>query len=309
MAEVDEYYRARLRVIAGLDDMVKDLVETLDRHGILDSTYIMYTTDNGYHIGQHRMGPGKKCGFEEDINIPFVARGPGIPKNKKTDAITTHTDLAPTFMDIFGLDSRPSFDGRHMPISKKRLDEKDNNTAAEYVNVEFWGSGTPSEFVHLHESAQKEHPHGHPWKNNTYKAVRVIGSGYNLYYAVWCTNEHELYDMTNDPGQVDNLLSEGRSKDNVKVNGFPVHHLANRLDALLLVLKSCQKSSCREPWHTLHPKRNVNSLADAMNTKYDAFYRSQVKISFSACMEGYLIEFEGPQKPKRYKGSNGGQVF
>jgi N-acetylglucosamine-6-sulfatase len=74
----NEYYRARLRVIAGIDDMVADLVSALVKHNIMNNTYIFYTTDNGYHIGQHRLGPGKKCGYETDINIPMVIRGPGV---------------------------------------------------------------------------------------------------------------------------------------------------------------------------------------------------------------------------------------
>jgi N-acetylglucosamine-6-sulfatase len=309
--EMDEYYRARLRVIAGLDDMVGDLVKSLDNHGILDSTYVIYTTDNGYHIGQYRMGPGKKCGFDTDINIPLVMRGPGVPKNKNTNLVTTHTDLAPTFMNIFGLKEKESFDGKAMPISKDSFHKREKKSAYEHVNVEFWGTGTPSEYVKLHESANSEDPHDKPWRNSTYKSVRVLGEGYNLYYSVWCTNEHELYDMTADPWQVDNLLpdvtdlrmpstSPPNKREKHLVNGYPVKKLADRLDALLMVLKSCKGKSCRHPWHTLHRQGNVHSLTDAMNPKYDEFYRTQVKIEFSACKQGYLIEFEGPQIPRPY---------
>ena len=72
----DEFYRARLRIVAGLDDMVNELVMALDQHGVLDSTYIIYTTDNGYHIGQHRMQPGKKCGLKRISTFLFSYEAP-----------------------------------------------------------------------------------------------------------------------------------------------------------------------------------------------------------------------------------------
>jgi arylsulfatase A-like enzyme len=183
---LDEFYRSRLRVIAGLDDMVSDLVTRLDQHGILDSTYIIYTTDNGYHIGQHRLGPGKKCGIETDVNIPMVMRGPGIPAGKVTDLVTTHTDLAPTFLQMLGLPQRTEFDGKVIPTSEATM-AANSNASFEHVNVEHWGVADPYEAV-FHGDYNITGA-----KNNTYKSMRVFGSGYNLYYSVWCTNEHELY--------------------------------------------------------------------------------------------------------------------
>ena len=70
-------------------------------YGILDNTYIIYSTDNGYHISQHRLNPGKECGFEEDINIPLIVRGPGVPVGE-ANVVTAHTDLAPTILKIAG---------------------------------------------------------------------------------------------------------------------------------------------------------------------------------------------------------------
>lgn len=59
----DEYQRARLRALQSVDEMIERLVTTLEAKGILDETYIFFTTDNGYHVSQHRMHPGKECGF------------------------------------------------------------------------------------------------------------------------------------------------------------------------------------------------------------------------------------------------------
>ena len=165
--------------------MVKTLVNKLEQLGILDNTYIFYTTDNGYHIGQHRLGGGKKCGIEEDINIPMYLRGPGVPKGKTTDHVTTHTDLAPTFLDMFNLPGGHGVDGKTMPYSDTALNA---THPFEHVNVEFWGTGTYGEVgTHAPGGDVKGKKH------HTYKAIRIFGSGYSLFYSVWCAGEHELY--------------------------------------------------------------------------------------------------------------------
>ena len=72
----DHFYRQRLRALQAVDEMIEGLVNRLESYGILDNTYIFYSSDNGYHVSQHRLHPGKECGFEEDINVPLIVRGP-----------------------------------------------------------------------------------------------------------------------------------------------------------------------------------------------------------------------------------------
>jgi arylsulfatase A-like enzyme len=158
-------------------------VSRLVDYGILDNTYIIYTSDNGYHIGQHRLQPGKECGFEEDINIPLVIRGPDVPAGAVTDVVTSHTDLAPTIFKLIGKRPRDDFDGVAIPVTEAEL-EIAEQTRHEHVNVEYWG------FALAEGKYGKE-----VYWNNTYKSLRIIGKGYNLYYSVWCNNEHELYDL------------------------------------------------------------------------------------------------------------------
>lgn len=68
----DEYQRARLRALQSVDEMVANMVDILEEAGQMENTYIFYTTDNGYHISQHRMHPGKECGFDTDVHIPLI---------------------------------------------------------------------------------------------------------------------------------------------------------------------------------------------------------------------------------------------
>lgn len=65
--EIDEAYRDRLRSLQAVDEMVGTVFEELERQGKLNNTYVFYSSDNGYHLGQHRSYPGKCTNIEEDI--------------------------------------------------------------------------------------------------------------------------------------------------------------------------------------------------------------------------------------------------
>lgn len=179
----DDFYRNRLRALQAVDDIIDGVITRLSEHGILDDTYIFYSSDNGYHIGQHRLQPGKECGFEEVINVPLIVRGPNVPKGKISGVVTSHTDLAPTFLSLAGAGSRTDFDGAAIPLTERALDEA-RYSRHELVNVEYWGFAL----------AEGNYGRSMFW-NNTYKGLRLIGEGYNFYYAVWCSGEHELYDL------------------------------------------------------------------------------------------------------------------
>lgn len=71
--------------------------------------------------------------------------------------------------------------------------------------------------------------------------------------------------------------------------------MTHRLDALMMVLKSCKRRECTDPWAVLHPEGGIKSLKDALVDKYDAFYHAQPKVAFTSCELGYLKDAEGPQ--------------
>jgi hypothetical protein len=289
IAYSDEFYRGRLRALQSVDDLVGGIISALEKNPkVLANTYIIYTSDNGYHIGQHRMPPGKTCNIEEDINVPFIVRGPGISAGKEVSFPTSHTDIVPTLFQLAGIPLHEDFDG--VPIAVTSHARRTQRQKNEHVNIEYWGSGVieGDAFNNL----------GGQWKNNTYKTLRVVGDKYDFMYAVWCTNEHQLYDMKRDPYQLDNLYgTKGRT------SGYDIPSLSARLDGLLLTLKSCKGKVCREPWSTLFPRGDVHSLDDAMHKKYDDFYfKSQKKVTFSECALGYITQYEGALAPVSYSG-------
>ncbi|KAK7178023.1 arylsulfatase [Paraphaeosphaeria sporulosa] len=299
----DHLYRQRLRALQSVDEIVKDVVDKLDQAGILDNTYIFYSSDNGYHIGQHRLAPGKGCGFEEDINVPLVVRGPGVPAGKVITRSTTHTDLAPTWWQILGIPLREEFDGIAIPLTESGIAElEESKRAKEHIQIEFWSKSNPQEYNKETEV------------NSTYKAIRIVGEDYGFYYAVWCSNSHELYDMKADPSQMNNLYSaSGSSKipcsNATTTLGRPLPALTARLDALILALKTCKGAkACTEPWDTLLPGADVYTLAEAMDEKYDDFFAGLPKIEFDRCEEGHITDAEGPVWTEDLEWSEGGDI-
>ncbi|OAP61898.1 hypothetical protein AYL99_04101 [Fonsecaea erecta] len=308
----DEWYRNRLRALQAVDEMIDGVVRRLKQASMLENTYILFSTDNGYSIGQHRRQPGKQCAFEEDINIPLIVRGPGVPKGHRTEIVTSHIDLAPTFLNLAGVGgnelAKYELDGSTIPLHSLALVHSEQPWPQEHVNVEMWGI------------IMSEGRYGYIlYPNHTYKALRVIGDGYDLLYTIWCSNEHELYDMNQDPWQMDNIYGAETRPFNIPIPAerlgdcssytsplrstepiplrvnvtTTVSHLTSRLDALLLVLKTCKMDDCRFPWSALHPAGGVHSLRDALDSRFDDFYRTRPKVQYERCERGYFPASEG----------------
>lgn len=136
---LDEFYRGRLRALQSVDEMVERVMDKLEKSGKLDNTYVFYTADNGFALGSHRRQPGKTLGYEEDIKVPLVIRGPGMPKGK-VDGVSSYgiVDLSRTFLDLAG--GKPDYedDGTkinlHIDEGKKADDNyaKHRHTLSEY---------------------------------------------------------------------------------------------------------------------------------------------------------------------------------
>ncbi|KAL1953428.1 hypothetical protein VTO42DRAFT_2835 [Malbranchea cinnamomea] len=138
-------------------NFVDAVVQRVEQHDILDNTYIFYTSDNGYHIGQHRLQPGKECGFEEDINVPLIVRGPTVPKGQVSEIVTTHTDLTPTLLELAGAPLRADFDGLSIPLTDDGLQDV-VATRHEHVTMEFWNFAVSEGDWGFLDTNQRLHP-------------------------------------------------------------------------------------------------------------------------------------------------------
>ncbi|SPO07569.1 related to sulfatases [Cephalotrichum gorgonifer] len=288
----DWQYLSRIQSLVGIDEMVEDVVELLREKGQLDNTYIIYTTDNGFHIGNHRQVGGKGLPYIEDVNIPMIIRGPGIPINVSSTIPSTHVDMAPTFLDIASVPERkypPFFDGRSLLPEWKAAGNLSSKASSgkEIINIEFWGrvnnAGAPDYMI--------------PSPIYAYKTLRIVGEQSSWLYSRWCDgNATELYNTIDDPYELTNLA----------LSPAPEHEkLMARLNGLLLVTKSCSQESCRNPWTVLQADyesstsagKMFTNLEEALDTRYDDFFRNLPPVGFQKCMNYLFTPNEGPFYP------------
>ncbi|KAG2447066.1 hypothetical protein HYH02_007817 [Chlamydomonas schloesseri] len=110
-------YRYRLRALRAVDDLVASIVNKLARTGLLENTYIIYVSDNGYHMGAFSLNDGKNLPIEEDIRVPFFIRGPDIPAGQVLPYQANMVDIAATVLALAGLPLPGHLDGLPMPLN------------------------------------------------------------------------------------------------------------------------------------------------------------------------------------------------
>ncbi|HEV2743993.1 MAG TPA: sulfatase, partial [Rubrobacter sp.] len=127
IAYMDELHRKRLQSMMAVDDLVGDLFDSLRESGELEDTYVFFTSDNGWHAGEHRLNTGKWTAYEEDIRVPLIVSGPGVPEGKTLPHMVLNNDLAPTFADLAGADPPKFVDGRSLtPLLRDALPPKED---------------------------------------------------------------------------------------------------------------------------------------------------------------------------------------
>jgi N-acetylglucosamine-6-sulfatase len=110
--------KGRLESLLSVDEAVARIVSTLQANGELANTVIVFTSDNGWMQGEHRIVSGKIVPYEESIRVPLMIRGPGIPAGKRVTTIAVNTDLAPTILDAADATAGVTVDGRSLlPIA------------------------------------------------------------------------------------------------------------------------------------------------------------------------------------------------
>ncbi len=177
VAVLDHLYRERLRSLLAVDEAIDRFVRALTRLGELPNTYIVFTSDNGYHLGQHRFMTGKFSLYEEDIRVPAFVRGPGVPKARRDD-FALNIDWAPTFAELAGANAPETVDGRSLvPLLLHRSAVKD------------WRQDFLVEIYR---------PNG-----DIERALRTRTQS----YAEYSRGPRELYDLRADPYQLRNLFA------------------------------------------------------------------------------------------------------
>ncbi len=223
LKEIDGLYRRRLQSLHAVDELVAAVVETLAKTNQLRNSYIVFTSDNGFHLGQHRLPWGKQTAYEEDIHVPLVVRGPGIAAGQVVGELGLETDLAPTFAEWAGA-AAPSFvDGRSLvPLLRRNLGSAGS-----------WRDGVLIEHT----------PGTEPFMTRVEKLLLVGKDALPAYSAVrsqshlyveYENGEREFYDLKKDPAELVNLYKKADPQ------------LIQRFSSWLANMKSCRGAACRQ---------------------------------------------------------------
>lgn len=158
---IDNIYRRRWQTLLAVDELIENMVSQLKRMNLYENTYIVFTSDNGYHLGQFGMPFDKRQPYETDIRVPFIVSGPGIEPKHIVEHPISLIDLAPTIFDWAGIKQPEHFDGKSFAelVNMKSNSGDDTDVASEnsdyehssmaqspkferQILIEYWGEGS-----------------------------------------------------------------------------------------------------------------------------------------------------------------------
>ncbi len=105
-------YRKSIEAMRAVDDGVASLISALRRTRRLANTYVLFTTDNGFFTGEHRIERGKFLPYEPALHLPLLIRGPGIRPGSRSSELVANVDITPTVLRLAGVRADRSLDGR-----------------------------------------------------------------------------------------------------------------------------------------------------------------------------------------------------
>jgi N-acetylglucosamine-6-sulfatase len=177
IAAIQENYQQELESLLSVDDAVGAVLNALERSGELDDTLLIYTSDNGFFHGEHRLSSEKVLPYEEAARIPLIMRGPGVPKGRRIGQLVANIDWAPTIVDAADATPWRLLDGSSLfGVLKDPRRESGREVVLEN------GVGA-----------------------NGVPMFRALRNSRYVWIEHKTTGEYELYDLRRDPYQLRNL--------------------------------------------------------------------------------------------------------
>jgi N-acetylglucosamine-6-sulfatase len=211
-ASIDRDYRKRAQSVLAVDKMIGELQEAVASVGQADHTYFVFSSDNGYHMGEYRLMPGKMTAYDTDIRVPLIVTGPGVPSGRIIEEIVENVDLCPTFAELAGAAGPAAASGHSLVPLLRDQDVAEWRTGA---LVEHRGPQMATTDPDLPVPRGGNPP--------TYEAMRTRTS----LYVQYADGDEEYHDLTADPDELRNTFSS-----------LPSEQQAS-LQAALQALKTC----------------------------------------------------------------------
>ncbi|XP_071960691.1 N-acetylglucosamine-6-sulfatase-like isoform X2 [Antedon mediterranea] len=256
---VDSTFKKRWRTLLSVDDMVESIVNSLTEKKLLDNTFIIYTSDNGFHLGQFSLPNDKRQLYEFDVRIPLLIRGPGVPKKKVIADPVINIDIMPTIVNLAGLTPPSDVDGASLlPLLIKSFNESKKDTQPyRQVLVEHQGEFKNRNVQNCPNtkflSVCSVDCVCEDAINNTYTCVWTLEKTEKTVYCEMNDEENfiEFYNLVKDPHQLANIA---------KTVSPTVLSDQNKK---LIALSVCKGPSCRK----IHPvgKQDGNSPVKTVN--------------------------------------------
>src|SRR5262249_6994510 len=111
---LDQHFRKRAQSVLAVDAMIGQLPAAVAAIGEANNTYFVFSSDNGYHMGEHGLRWGKMTAYDTDIRVPLIVTGPGVPAGVTVEEIVENIDLYPTFTELGGVMAPVSIDGHSL---------------------------------------------------------------------------------------------------------------------------------------------------------------------------------------------------
>ena len=198
------YMQDYLACVQSVDDNVGRVLDWLDANGLKENTIVIYTSDQGFFLGEHGLFD-KRFMYEESLRMPFLVRWPGaIRPGSTSEAIGINCDFAPTFLDLAGQPVPKDMQGRSF--------------------VPIWKGKTPKDWRH----AMYYRYYHDPGDHNTRAHYGVRTATHKLIY-FWKKDQWELYDLVADPHEMHNIYGDASAQKTVAVLKRELYRLKKEL--------------------------------------------------------------------------------
>jgi arylsulfatase A-like enzyme len=231
---IDRDFRLRAQDVVSVDRMIGAIEHALHKARVAKDTVLVFSSDNGYHMGEYRLHPGKQTAFDTDIRVPLVVAGRGIARGLVNSQVIQNIDLAPTFEAIAGL--TPSRD-------------RDGISFAGLLHGHPPSPWPTLALIEHHGPDQDLNDPDHPGRGSgnppSYEALRSR----SYTFVSYATGEREYYDRSRDPFELNNIywtLSPQRRSA-----------LEDTLDALQMCRGARQLLARRRPGPRMGPDQSA----------------------------------------------------